>query len=68
MTDKQIQDAADHHQAVEINKAINITNSIAKVIESSRDSPVQQVRDFDTPEYDCDHYDEEGQHGPARRY
>ena len=68
MTDKQIQEAADHRQAVEINKAINVTNAIAKVIEASRDSPVQQERDFDLPEYDCDHYDEEGQHGSARRF
>jgi hypothetical protein len=74
MTDKQIQDAADHHQAVEINKAINITNSIAKAIEAGKRAAIVQVQDFDvqvqdfdTPNYD-DNYDEEGQHGPTRRF
>ena len=68
MTDKQIQDAADHQQAVEIHKAINVTNSIAKVIEARKRAAIVQVQDFDEPDYDCDHYDEEGQHGPTRRY
>ena len=79
MTDEQYEKAEEIHnsiwsnevedyKAVEINKAINITNAIAKVIEAGKRDAIVQVQDFDEPEYDCDHYDEEGQHGPSRRY